>query len=122
MYALLTKSIVFVYVESLQFGRCAGYLDHPFSKTDCCSLPVKSSLHRKLTAGQVERAEQTKNDAVLNTSLSTHARRMVHATANATLRTYVIINTCSVAQTSQREIRTQLPLMGNGGKEAIYSE
>lgn len=55
-------------------------------------------------------------DAVLNTALSAHARFMVHATSNVTLRTYGEINARFVAQTSQGEIRTQLPLMVERGR------
>jgi len=55
-------------------------------------------------------------DAVLDTSLSTYARVVVHATSNVTLRTYGEINARFVAQTSQGEIRTQLPLMVERGR------
>ncbi len=55
-------------------------------------------------------------DAVLDTSLSVHAKFVVHAVTNITLRTHDEINARFVAQTSQGEIQTRLPLMVERGR------
>lgn len=55
-------------------------------------------------------------DAVLDTSLSAHAEFVVHAVTSVTLRTHDEINARFVAQTSQGEIQTRLPLMVERGR------
>ncbi len=45
----------------------------------------------------------------------------MHATANITLRTYGIMNARSVAQTSQGEVRTRLPLIGGTGAKKQFN-
>ena len=55
-------------------------------------------------------------EAVLDTSLRAHAQFVVYAAANVTLRTHGEINARFVAQTSQGEITTRLPLMVERGR------
>ena len=55
-------------------------------------------------------------DAVLDTPVGARAQFIVHAAANVTLRTHGEINARFVAQTSQGEIHTRLPLMLERGR------
>jgi len=59
---------------------------------------------------------EVKGDVVLNTSLGTDAEFVVCADANVTFRTYGEINARFVAQTSQGEIQTRLPLLVERGR------
>src|SRR5713226_6892591 len=59
---------------------------------------------------------EVKGDVVLDTSLGTDAEFVVCADANVTFRTYGEINARFVAQTSQGEIQTRLPLLVERGR------
>jgi len=59
---------------------------------------------------------EVEGDALLDTSLGAHAEFMVHALASVILRTHGEINARFVAQTSQGEIQTRLPLMVEHGR------